>query len=174
MPVVAFRFLKLDLKPELSDTVRVHGCRSGHRVLTLRRGGSTWPCVSRCATLSWYGRSRRHSTGACSTQGVWARAALAMPSPIRRVLGSSSCLARTCDSAPWHSPALPPAPAPAGLRPCGRGRAAKAAVLAAPVVQLTRLLGSEAGGGHIPCSAAGGSPPLPLGRAKSLVSGVQW
>lgn len=25
MPVVAFRFLKLDLKPELSDTVRVHG-----------------------------------------------------------------------------------------------------------------------------------------------------
>lgn len=43
VPVVAFRFLKLDLKPELSDTVRVHGCRSGHRVLALRRGGSTGP-----------------------------------------------------------------------------------------------------------------------------------
>lgn len=43
MPVVAFRFLKLDLKPELSDTVRVHGCGSGHGVLSLRRDGSTGP-----------------------------------------------------------------------------------------------------------------------------------
>lgn len=43
MPVVAFRFLKLDLKPELSDTVRVHGCGSGHGVLALRRGGRTGP-----------------------------------------------------------------------------------------------------------------------------------
>lgn len=43
MPVVAFRFLKLDLKPELSDTVRVHGCGSGHEVLSLRRDGSTGP-----------------------------------------------------------------------------------------------------------------------------------
>lgn len=43
MPVVAFRFLKLDLKPELSDTVRVHGCGSDHGVLSLRRDGSTGP-----------------------------------------------------------------------------------------------------------------------------------
>lgn len=118
------------------------------------------PRLPRCATRSWCGRSRRRSTGACGGWAVQAPAARAMPSHTRKALVSLSCPAKTCGSAPWRCPASPPAPAPAGSRPCARRRAVTAATPAAPVAGPTRRSRCEVAVAslHTPTSA----PPLRL------------
>ncbi|KAM9310665.1 phospholipid-transporting ATPase ID [Pholidichthys leucotaenia] len=61
VPVLAFRFLKLDLKPQLSDTVRYTQLRQKRRKLVGRSGGGAWRGMSSVSDgrLGTRGGSRR-------------------------------------------------------------------------------------------------------------------